>query len=731
MNRILNINLGGYALSIDDDAYEYLNAYLQSIRRRFSESEGRDEILHDIESRLGELISQNMRNKSIVMMPDVQSAVQIMGKPEDFGAEPIDNRRTFSGNSSTGSKPSGSGIKTGRRFFRDEEDASVGGVCSGFAAYLGIQDPLWVRLTFVVFTFASLGFWIAAYILLWMIVPAAQTSADRLAMRGEPINVDNIAREIEVGFEKLSDKVNELSGDAKKKSGEGGHKFRGALASGVSILGRLFGLFIQIFIKFWWILAVFIGVCLFIAALCSWLSGLWAMMYAGPFLSFFSPLSSSATYAGMTSLFLLLGIPTVGLCLGLAKVFFNKSISSRSLNISLIVTWVVSLFALISIIGYASSSYKQTSSVTKNIDFSGIGTDTLQVERLGGEDDFSYQPGPFGQIRGIQLENGKLSIENDVDIKVRKSPNGAFRLVQIITSQGRNTEDATNNATQIIYEPAMDGNVLKIPLSYSIMDGQKWRNPQIRLFLEVPTGKSVRFGESIYGYAKADMDEYSENNDRNYISRSPDKVFSMTKSGLMCTTCAQWGDSNYSDNEETFSEFLLEGNFDTEIINGDEFRIDISGDGKNSIQSIKSNQKLTLTTNGKTIPDGTKIRITTPNLNSLIAYETGNVSVRGFDEGEVSLTARGSSKVKVFCDVNNFKISLSGPCSLDLTGDGDELQASLTEGAQLAASSFSIESATISASDNAKARINASNHVRIKSDESSTVKVDGSAEIEH
>ncbi|MCC7464768.1 MAG: PspC family transcriptional regulator, partial [Saprospiraceae bacterium] len=54
MNKILNINLGGYALTIDDDAYIYLSAYLDSIRKRFSESEGRDEIIGDIEGRLGE-----------------------------------------------------------------------------------------------------------------------------------------------------------------------------------------------------------------------------------------------------------------------------------------------------------------------------------------------------------------------------------------------------------------------------------------------------------------------------------------------------------------------------------------------------------------------------------------------------------------------------------------------------------------------------------------------------
>jgi phage shock protein PspC (stress-responsive transcriptional regulator) len=731
MNRILNINLGGYALTIDDDAYEYLNAYLQSIRHRFSESEGRDEILHDIESRLGELITQDLRNKSIVMMPDVEAAVQIMGKHEDFGAEPIDNRRAMGGsgkaNTSGNAAGTSTSIKTGRRIFRDEDDATVGGVCSGMAAYFGFEDPLWMRLIFVFLTFISAGFWIPAYILMWILIPAARTSADRLAMRGEPINVDNIAREIEDGFERFGNKVDELSGDSKKKSGENAHKFRGSVARGVSILGRAFALFIQFFIKFWWLLAIIVGICLFISAFLSWIAGIFAMMYAGPFLTFFSPLSNAATYTGMTSLFFVLGIPTVGLCLALAKAMFRLQ-TPRWLGASMVGFWTVSFFALLSIAGYASKGYKVSSTVTKNLDLSSI--DTLQVERLGDENVYTEISGPWGEIDGLAIENGNLTIEDDVDIRVRKSPNGSFRLVQSITSRGRSIDDATANATQIVFEPIVENGVLKIPMKYTIMANQKWRSPNIRLFLEVPNGKSVRFAENIYHHANADTDDYSEKNDRNYISRTPNKVFSMTKDGLICVNCAKWGDSGYKDDEESFSEFLLEGNFDTEIIHGEDFRIDISGDGKNTIQSIRSDRKLTLTTNGTTLPNGAKIRITTPELSSLIAYETGNVALRGFDENDVSLTARGSSKVKVFSDVENFKISLSGACSVDLTGDGGNLQASLSDGAQLSAVSFPVESASISASDNSKARINASNDVRVKSDDSSTVKVEGAATVE-
>ena len=136
MNKILNINLGGYAVTIDDDAYEYLSSYLDSIRRRFSESEGRDEIMHDIESRLGELITNGMGNRTIVMLPDVEAAIEVMGKPEDFGGEPVEKP----GAGASGKKT----FRPGKKLFRDEEDAVIGGVCSGLTAYFGMQEPIWM-----------------------------------------------------------------------------------------------------------------------------------------------------------------------------------------------------------------------------------------------------------------------------------------------------------------------------------------------------------------------------------------------------------------------------------------------------------------------------------------------------------------------------------------------------------------------------------------------------------
>ncbi len=225
MNKVIHINLGGMPFIIDEDAYEALRDYLAAIHSHFRNSEGYEEITADIEARLAELFRESMGHRQIVTMKDVQEAIRIMGTPEVFEAEgesAAEGDAAPSGKQDAGAQPR---WRTGRRLFRDPDDQVLGGVCSGLAAYLGIEDPIWVRLAFVLFTLSG-GFGIPLYIILWIIVPEAKTASDRLAMRGEPINVSNIGKIIEEEMSQLSKRVSEFAEElgkedwgGKKKSG--------------------------------------------------------------------------------------------------------------------------------------------------------------------------------------------------------------------------------------------------------------------------------------------------------------------------------------------------------------------------------------------------------------------------------------------------------------------------------------------------------------------------------
>lgn len=212
MNKVYNINLGGYPFTIDEDAYNHLRSYLEAIHNHFRSTEGYEEITHDIEARLAELFVEQLDNRPIVGFQEVEDAIAIMGRPEEFGADPVSEGASTAGAETTAGAGETEGkfkIKTGKRLYRDTEDSVVGGVAAGLSAYFGIADPIWIRLFFVLIVISG-GIGIPLYLILWALMPEAKTASDRLAMRGEPINISNISKIVTEEFEHLSEKMTEL-----------------------------------------------------------------------------------------------------------------------------------------------------------------------------------------------------------------------------------------------------------------------------------------------------------------------------------------------------------------------------------------------------------------------------------------------------------------------------------------------------------------------------------------
>ena len=217
MKKTQNVNIGGYPFTIDQDAFHQLEDYLDRIEDHFRNSEGFEEIIDDIERRMAELLQDRVKSKSIVSSEDVAHAISVLGTPEDFG--------TYEeGSAGPRRERSGGDYKTGKRLYRDPDDRIIGGVCSGLAAYFGIQDPIWVRVGFVLASLGA-GSGVMLYLVLWALVPEAKTPRDFLSMRGEPINVNNIAKVVEEQVEQITDHLSDLGNDwksrrRKKKSGK-------------------------------------------------------------------------------------------------------------------------------------------------------------------------------------------------------------------------------------------------------------------------------------------------------------------------------------------------------------------------------------------------------------------------------------------------------------------------------------------------------------------------------
>jgi phage shock protein PspC (stress-responsive transcriptional regulator) len=178
MKKTLTINLGGMVYHIDEDAYTVLYDYLERIKNEINNIEGSNEIYDDIENRIAEILTTRLRSsRQIVTNQDIDIVIGMMGQPEDISG--TDN-----------SKKSNKRSKNYRRMYRDGDNRIIGGVCSGLAIYWNL-DPNIVRVVFVVLSiFGMAG--VIIYLVLWIVLPEAQTSAQKIEMRGENVTISSI-----------------------------------------------------------------------------------------------------------------------------------------------------------------------------------------------------------------------------------------------------------------------------------------------------------------------------------------------------------------------------------------------------------------------------------------------------------------------------------------------------------------------------------------------------------
>jgi phage shock protein C len=206
MKKTLSINIRGIVFNIDEDAYQKLNNYLSTIYRHYKNQPGCDEIVSDIENRVVELFQERLtQNKQVITNADVDEVIAILGRPSDFDRELEDDTPPPPGQKRTHGP---------KRLYRDPENRAIGGVCSGLGAYFNV-DPVWFRLAFVLAViFAGTG--ILLYLILWIILPPARTVSERLEMRGEKINIDNIEKSVREEMNNVKEKFDDFAEQAKQ-----------------------------------------------------------------------------------------------------------------------------------------------------------------------------------------------------------------------------------------------------------------------------------------------------------------------------------------------------------------------------------------------------------------------------------------------------------------------------------------------------------------------------------
>jgi phage shock protein PspC (stress-responsive transcriptional regulator) len=577
MNRVVNINLNGLVFSIDDMAYEQLKSYLDGLKAHFAGTEGAAEIISDIEARIAELLQAKLSDRhTVVQVEDVADVIRLMGGPREIGGEdepaveePNEkqyqhhhqgakklrrdpNHKTLGGvcaglanyfgvdmiiprvlflialfgfgsglllyiilwivipeaTVAEAAEDAPAGVK---RLFRDPDNKSIGGVCSGISKYLGI-DAVWLKLAFLIALFVF-GTGVLVYIVLWLAIPEAKTSAEKLQMKGEAVDVSNIEKVVRDTIGKSGEHVKKGAHAAS----EGMNKASGALSEILNAIFRLAGKLIGAGLLI--ISVIVIGGLIFV-----WnysLGDLTQKLDVAGFYHYFQ--YGFALFAfSIAALILLAGI----------KLMFHARLKVKLVSMILTVTLIIGVALMLTF----GIQYKQSVSekdVNRETVALAICPDTLYIRTNPQPDEDEMEEVSINVSKRSRSNTFRIGYIGDLvkvlyntRVFVKPTKSDSLQLVLIKTARGESERAAANNARAIRFNASLSGNVLTIDRGI-LLDSSPFKFQQVVARLKIPVGTVVKVDK----YAmKMINKEYEEDFDLG-------ETFRMTSKGLRCIDC--------------------------------------------------------------------------------------------------------------------------------------------------------------------------------------------------
>lgn len=194
MKKTVNVAIGGCSFILDEDAYDILNDYLERSKAAIERTNGRKEVLEELEVKIADELKWKLGGKQVVDIAMAQKVIGQLGYPEGYEApeeqEAGQNEEQPDSRQENAEQPEGD--RPVRKLFRDPDGKKIAGVCSGLALFLGI-DVVLIRVLFLIALICgSAGFWI--YVVIWIAAPEAKTAAEKCELRGIPATAENIRR---------------------------------------------------------------------------------------------------------------------------------------------------------------------------------------------------------------------------------------------------------------------------------------------------------------------------------------------------------------------------------------------------------------------------------------------------------------------------------------------------------------------------------------------------------
>lgn len=542
MNKTVTINISGIIFHIEEDAFEKLSKYLNTIKGYFSSTEGGSEIMSDIEARIAEMLQTKINAvKQVVLMADVDAVIEAMGRPEEFAEGNSENyANTSEDNTAYSSEP----IK--KRMFRDPDNKAVAGICAGIAAYFDV-DVVWIRLAmFLLIFFGGVSLWV--YIILWIVIPEAKTTADKLAMRGEKIDINNISKTVKEEAEQLKKRMEKYGTNFRNHPDT-----RNFFDKLVDFFKEFIVLFSKFFVRIVGLVLLFFGI-VFMLGLMSTVFGFSVVGNNTEFNDWINLLFIDRSHytLGLIGITLALGIPVLMMIYGGVKLLFRIHYSNRWLNLSAGLVWLA---------GFLIALYV---GITTGKDFGNPGKIKAQIQ-VQQSDTVYLSLNPATNVKQNMKfydhyeEDENLSIKYDrhshrnshrdndyvivkegerkvivgyTSLNIVPSLTENFELYVIKKARGEDKRAAIDRAKVIEYKVSQTGNKITFDEVFTVAGEEKFRMQDVQVILKVPRNKVIHLDKSLEHFI-SDVENVTNTYDEDMVNRR----WIMGPKGLQCIDC--------------------------------------------------------------------------------------------------------------------------------------------------------------------------------------------------
>ena len=554
MDKTISISLGGFSFIVDDRAYIKLKNYLDDIRKSLHGMEGTDDIISDVEIRIAEIFREKLGAREVVGEQDVEHIIEVMGRPEQYVDEDAETNDNYSYKSNSSEK-----IK--KKLYRDPNDTVIAGVLSGLAHYLGIEAwitrILWIVIFFSDVFISGASLTIISYIVLWIILPKAETATQKYEMYGQAGDFETI----------------------KKNASQAASEMKGVARDASSTLGNLFSVLGKIILICIGIMLICTGIGLIIGAIALLITS--ASEIPSEFFGYFVDYPWQDWSAKIMGL-VLLTIPAILFILFGARLISRRVKISKYFVIGSSFVWFLAIVGSVVLVGTLFKNF------TRNIEFSERKTYTVEADTLRIA---------FAEYKNFGERKIKWSIDDDMggfvqfegklhrtiydDIQIRNAENDQISVEVLYYSKGRSMDDARKNAEMIQYNYKVSPNgELTFDNFLTLPENSKFRDQMTKLIIYVPKGKTI------YGVNVDDFIFSNEAGNYKNYEDGTNKYYKFVNNHFECLNCG-WNSSDEN----------LKVEFDS-----DSAGINISGDG---IEIRDGEDQVIIKNNKIKISDGT------------------------------------------------------------------------------------------------------------------------------